>query len=403
MSKTIVINQPYIETPSPSVVMLCSTVEFEGASHILWYETDVQWSEYLCTERADAFLVNLLLFAMERGANIVCKCDISERLYYQLTEYLIPCIASHISRYQSIAIEGNLSSEKLPSANAFGTGVSGGVDSLYTVLKHLKRNDGHSLTHLLFCNAGTNGDFGGEDARETYRLRYAFLKGFADECNLSVVPVDTNINEFLNQVQEATHTFRTLSTSLIFQKLFSVYWYGSGYPFDKFRFSAGDTAGYDLLTMQCISTENLTFYSSGGETTRLGKLKFISDNELAQKYLNVCIAGGIPNCGHCEKCRRTIMGLYAIGKLDSFSQCFNLKDIKDHIFQHKMFAYFHRNRLDWPEIYQSLREQGEINTFNIVTYYCCLLIAVPKIIVYKLKMKSKASLKQAANHIIYNI
>lgn len=403
MSKTIIINQPYIDTPSPSVVRLCSNIEYEGTSHNIWYETDAQWTEYLCTERADAFLVNLLLFAMERGANIICKCDISERLYYQFTEYLIPCISSHISKYQSIAIEGNLSSEKLPSANAFGTGVSGGVDSLYTVLKHLKRNDGHSLTHLLFCNAGTNGDFGGEDARETYRLRYAFLKGFADECNLSVVPVDTNINEFLNQVQEATHTFRTLSTSLVFQKLFSVYWYGSGYPFDKFRFSAGDTAGYDLLTMQCISTENLTFYSSGGETTRLGKLKFISDNELAQKYLNVCIAGGIPNCGHCEKCRRTIMGLFAINKLDNFARCFDLKDIKDHIFQHKMFAYFHRNRTDWPEIYQSLREHGEINTFNIITYYCYLMIAIPKIIVYKMKMKSKVSFKQAANHIVYNI
>lgn len=403
MSKTIVINQPYIETPSPSVVMLCSTVEFEGASHILWYETDVQWSEYLCTERADAFLVNLLLFAMERGANIVCKCDISERLYYQLTEYLIPCIASHISRYQSIAIEGNLSSEKLPSANAFGTGVSGGVDSLYTVLKHLKRNDGHSLTHLLFCNAGTNGDFGGEDARETYRSRYAFLKGFADECNLPVVSVDTNINEFLNQVQEPTSTFRTLSAPLAFQKLFSVYYYGSTYPFDDFKFAFENPSHYELLNMQCLATENITFYCSGGETTRMGKLRFISDNKFAQKYLNVCIAGGIPNCGHCEKCRRTIMGLFAINKLDNFARYFDLKDIKDHIFQHKMFAYFHRNRLDWPEIYQSLREQGEINTFNIVTYYCCLLIAVPKIIVYKLKMKSKASLKQAANHIIYNI
>lgn len=134
MSKTIIINQPYIDTPSPSVVRLCSNIEYEGTSHNLWYETDAQWTEYLCTERADAFLVNLLLFAMERGANIICKCDISERLYYQFTEYLIPCISSHISKYQSIAIEGNLSSEKLPSANAFGTGVSGGGRfSLYGV------------------------------------------------------------------------------------------------------------------------------------------------------------------------------------------------------------------------------------------------------------------------------
>ena len=194
----------------------------------------MKWKEYLCFERADAFLVNLLLYAMENNADIECKCDISERLYYQLTEYLIPSISSNIGKYHSISLIGSLSNEQLPSAYACGTGISGGVDSLYTILKHIGRNDNHNLTHLVFCNAGTNGDFGGDSARETYYERKAYLQGFANDFHLPMVSVDTNINEFLNQLQEATHTFRTLSTPFSLQKLFSVFYYGSGVPFSGF-------------------------------------------------------------------------------------------------------------------------------------------------------------------------
>ena len=98
----------------------------------------------------------------------------------------------------------------------------------------------------------------------------------------------------------------------------------------------------------------------------MGKLGFISENEKAQEFLNVCNAGGIPNCGHCEKCRRTIMWLLALGKLELFYAVFSIKDIQEHVFKHKMFAYFHRKHVDWPEIYQSLRKQGEIRVVDIV-------------------------------------
>ena len=36
-----------------------------------------------------------------------------------------------------------------------------------------------------------------------------------------------------------------------------------------------DTAYYDLLNMQCLSTKNLFFYSSGAEAGRYDKVKFI--------------------------------------------------------------------------------------------------------------------------------
>lgn len=166
---------------------------------------------------------------------------------------------------------------------------------MYTIFRHIDRKDQHNLTHLVFCNAGTNGDFGGEDARETYKERGAYLIQFAEKLHLPMISVDTNINEFLNQVQELTCTLRTLSTALVLQKLISVYYYGSSWPFSKFEFSENHPAHYDLLNMTCLSTESITFYCSGGETTRSGKLRLISNYNLPKEYLNVCITGGIRN------------------------------------------------------------------------------------------------------------
>lgn len=398
--KTLIIHQPYLSIVNDNTVRLCSDIEYNGKSNHIWYETDRKWEKYLCYERADAFLVNILLFAMEHNADVHCDCDISERLYYQLSEYLIPSISTNIEKYHSISITGNLSAERFVSANACGTGVSGGVDSMYTIFRHIDRNDQHNLTHLVFCNAGTNGDFGGEDARETYKERGAYLMQFAEKLHLPMISVDTNINEFLNQLQEQTHTFRTLSTALVFQKLFSVYYYGSGYPFSEFAFSVKSPAHYDLFNMICIATENITFYSSGGETTRLGKLRLISNYDLPKEYLNVCITGGIPNCCYCEKCRRTIMGLYALGRLDEYGAVFDVEKIKKNKFKHKCFTYFHRKATDWPEIYSLLRKSKEITRTNIITYYLYLLFSLPGVIICKLK--THMPLWQAANHVVYN-
>lgn len=48
--------------------------------------------------------------------------------------------------------------------------------------------------------------------------------------------------------------------------------------------------------------------------------------DIAQKHLNVCIVpeNGVHNCSCCSKCMRTLMPLEAMGKLDEFSEVFDL-------------------------------------------------------------------------------
>lgn len=238
------------------------------------------------------------------------------------------------------------------------------------MIKHLDRKEiSFQLTHLVFCNTGTNGDYGGDAARELYHKRMAILKGVADDLKLKLLCVDTNFNEFLEQAQEQSHTFRTLSVPLAFQKLFRYYYYGSGYSFCDFQFQFSDPAHYDLLNMACLSTELLQFFSSGGETSRLGKLKAIADDDLVQKNLNVCVRT-LENCGDCLKCRRTMLDLYVLGKLDSFKDVFPIERFYANFDNYLVYLIRYRKMLDMYEIYQRLKDRKQLKLKHFFLAWC---------------------------------
>ena len=61
--------------------------------------------------------------------------------------------------------------------------------------------------------------------------------------------------------------------------------------------------------------------------TRMTKLKKVVDYVPSYRYLNVCLKDG-DNCGVCEKCVRTLLGLDALGKLDEYNQVFDTQYYK---------------------------------------------------------------------------
>ncbi len=362
-SKKMIIGKTYIESVDDKASRLCACITTEDSKeYVAWYEVSKEFEQYLCTERADAFVVNTLLYAMEHSYDIICEDPMSERLFYQLTEYLIPAISKNLPRYHAINIKAQLTSERLQTADGAGGSLSGGVDSFYTILRHCNRKEeDFNITHLTFFNAGASGAYGGDEARRRYLSRIDFVKDVADKLNVPLVCVDTNINEFLQQDHEPTHTMRTLSIILALQKLFSKYYFASGFPFSSFEFTDFDTAPYDLLNVQMLSTENTTFYLSGGETTRLEKLDYISQFDITYPRLNVCVCEDT-NCNVCLKCQRTIMELYVLGKLDLYDKVFDVQYFQDHKKDFMINAYMHRDEYDWRDVYPILKKKNDINT-----------------------------------------
>lgn len=298
----------------------------------LYYEVDAAYGECLCMERSDPFVLGLLAYAMLNEYDITCKVPVSEQLYYQLTTYLIPIVSKNVPHYHHIVIRAPLADQDIVSKGGVGTGFSGGVDSYYTVLKHLHpATPSFQLTHLLFANIGALTHIS-THANQIFAEKSKRMSVMAAQLGLPLVTVDTNYLDFFGAVTvEKTggpDALKTCSCVYALRKLFKTYYFGSGMELERFTFSAVDPALYDILTLQTISVNSLWFYSSGAEASRMEKLEYIVDHPIVQKTLTVCADS---NCNRCNKCIRTMMELYALKKLDHFADVFDVPDFKQHL------------------------------------------------------------------------
>lgn len=83
-------------------VVLSTDIRYNDESFSLEYEYDHRMKEYIVHERADAFLVSLLPYAMMKArgdAQLVIETltPVSEELYHQLVNYQIPVLEKNIS------------------------------------------------------------------------------------------------------------------------------------------------------------------------------------------------------------------------------------------------------------------------------------------------------------------
>ena len=284
-----------------------------------------------------------------------------------------------------------------------GASISCGVDSFYTLLKHQNQKDEkYNITHLTFFNAGSNGEYGGEKARDLFNKRVEYVGKFCEENNYNLITIDTNINEFLMMNHEKTHTFRTLGCVLALQKLFSKYYFASGLPFDGSHIDESDTAFYDILNVQCFSNENISFYCSGIETTRLEKIKYISNFKETYNWLNVCVIDE-SNCGKCEKCIRTMTALDSIGSLERYSNVFDIDEFYKNKSKYMVnILEYNREKLK-HNLYQEIIDEykkSNNNPFTLLIYIRSLRITKQKLknlVPQKLKKVIKRKLKSKNN------
>ena len=185
----IKINKPYIQEEN-GYARLCSKIEVDSDVWDIWYEVEVCNKQYLCYEKADAFLIGLLPFAMAFGHDVeIIDCPISEKIYWSLTNTFIPALSKYSDYYKSINLKTDISNQKFDSF-AVATGFSGGVDSFYTYLKNKgKKTKGFNITHLTFFNVGACGSYGGKKAEERFYERIKSFENFVCSQNLDFVKI----------------------------------------------------------------------------------------------------------------------------------------------------------------------------------------------------------------------
>lgn len=358
--KSIYIGNPEIECVSSDVfgtamrmsapVRWCNPNTGVEETKDCYFDVEKNSGRYLTPERSDAFVMGLLTTAMENGYDIEFAAPMSARLFFQIQDFYIPMIVKYNQKFgmHSIQLIGPVDDQMINSEGAVATGCSAGVDSLYTVVKYgIECEDKkHRLTHLVCASSGTL-DNDHERIMTTYKNVYGRVKRIAKETGLTAVGCYNNLHEFYKFPYKGfsniyTTTYGAVAYAL--QQLISVYYQSSGDPIELFTLDLGlakgsDGSVFDTFTLPCMNTENITFYQTGLNLTRMEKEKYIADFPVAQKYLSVCgieYCGGNSserpcNCSRCRKCLRTMAYLYATGKLDDFEKVFDVGTFKSNV------------------------------------------------------------------------
>lgn len=295
----------------------------------LWFEFDARYTQWAVPERSDAFVLMLMEYALWAGVDMVCEAPVTDRLLYQLNEVLMPQMAVFTDEYSHARVVADPAPEVEPVADGVGTGLSCGVDSFYTIYRHLDGGYGR-LTCLLFNNVGalTKDPSRAEGIFEKKRVRF---EDVAAELGLPLVAVNTSMLEVLRGCPDGVTQPGAIKNAACLYALkrgFSAYWVSSGCATGDFRYTFEDNDPYLPMITQAVTLGELVVLPCGTEVPRIEKLRAIANESVVRRHLSVCSG---ENCGRCAKCTRTMFELYSLGMLNDFKDVFDVEWFRRHL------------------------------------------------------------------------
>lgn len=343
MNQSIIIGKPNTRINGERAELFTTVQLPSGDIREIWYRVDKKWGDFV-VETVDAFLVNIIYYAMFYGYDIQCEAPVSEKLYYQLKNHYLPVICKSKPFFHEIDIRANTVVPTYKSKKWAATGISCGVDSYYTMMKHMDTGlDAYNIKVAFFQDWFSIGFE--EEKKKQWRLHFKELtSSVAKTLKIECIYVSCNIDEVLPTptfddpyygfvCDKGFYTYKYCSIAFAMGKLVDKYYFSSGYAIDQFdlkpRGKVFDEDHYSLFNVSSLSSECVEVFHYGGEATRIEKLEYLSNFPIVKKTLSVC--GDQKNCGHCPKCIRTMGELYSINKLDSFGQSFPIEDFKKHL------------------------------------------------------------------------
>lgn len=348
----LIIKSPrLIETPDNQTMVEC-TIIVNGVDNNFYYSTPKEWGKYLVYERADAFLLGVLQFAMKDGHDIEVEAPCSEMLFFNLVTQAIPILAEGFG-HKRITVKCDQLDNRVLTVDgeipfAVGTGCSLGVDSFACILYHTQPNisDNYRLTHLTYFNVG---GMGNDTAKATasYMHDIPMIEEYADFKKMPLVTISSNIGELYDgwNFDHCSHS-RNPAAVLALQKLFKRYYYASSVDVSHLKIN-NDAAYFESALVPYLSTENTNLMVGQAAFSRVDKTRYIAEYPETYNRLYVCWKEimknnyGINrsninymNCSRCEKCLRTMLTLHLLNKETQY------KDVFDWSYFHKRYHHF---------------------------------------------------------------
>lgn len=332
---------------------------FANEVNYLWYEFDRKYEKYLCLDRYDGFLIGLILLGMKSGQDVYINGALSEKLYYHITNSVIGLIKIIIPELKLIRIYP----ERLINTNydndKVGCGFSGGIDSFKCIQDHFFNPNipkNYKIDYLVFNNCGSHGR--GTRGRRLFNSRYELVKNTAEKIGLPIIKIDSNISDIIGIKFEKINAFMNLSSILILQNLFSKYYYSSAVQYKDCSIkNAKNMAQADPFLLHLFSNENMDIISTGCQYSRIEKTDSLSDLSIVYNNLNVCVkkTNDGKNCSSCWKCNKTLLTLELLGKINNFTEVFNLKKY-----------YLQRNKYIKEYLLKNLNDSTNLELFILL-------------------------------------
>ncbi len=217
--------------------------------------------------------------------------------------------------YEPVPIEADLLPQAEPSPSGrTGAFFSGGLDSFFTLIRNLPGGEAPWKIPIDDLITVWGLDVPMRAVEEFGRVRKR-VRGVADQVGMAWVEVATNIRE--SGWREAnwariSQGCGLAAIALLLEDRFRRVLIPSSMPYRVLR-----PWGTHPFTDPLLSTCRLDLRDDGGAFGRSAKSVTVAASDLAMQNLRVCWSNqSDQNCGHCEKCLRTLADMDILGALD---------------------------------------------------------------------------------------
>ena len=314
-SPTAHIHTPHLSiAPDGRTSTVTARIDLQGTSVDLWYTFHGMVAE----PSPDAFIPAVLLAAMLHGVPLVSEGPVSPLLLSQLPT-VQDIYATWVPTLKRIPIEAP--SAERTSGPGHGTAAffTGGIDSFHTFLTHRAE-----IGTLLFVHG-----FASPRTGERRDSASRTLQAVGEAFGVRVIEVESNLYRLLDLWLEVRQRGDLSPRFSNFELAHGAAMASVAHllpdSFGRVYVAASDTYsdlvpwGSHPLLDPLWSTERRRLVHDGCAATRVEKTRTVTGSDRALELLRVCPKAGLtdpPNCGRCEKCLRTMVGLRIVGGLD---------------------------------------------------------------------------------------
>ncbi|MCV0371835.1 hypothetical protein [Filomicrobium sp.] len=308
-----------IETaPNPNWVRTSIDVTFTSTSEKrnYWFEVEKPFASYL-EANWDAWLCFAAPYALLLGEDIEIDGPV-DRLLFNNVSALIRQWKQFHPQYRSPKLNtAGFSPPSSPKPQEVGAFFSGGVDSLFTLLRNTGSPnsglDGHYTVDKLLLVWGFDIPLDNAALFDTTRT---YLQDAAEKLGKTLIVIRTNLLEwhdtYENSWEKVVHGSALAAVAhLLGKKLHTVligstFTYGQLIPF-----------GSHPLTDPLHTSSRTRIVHDGAQFNRIQKTLHIATSPMALQLLRVCtktLHADQLNCSRCQKCLRTMLTLDLAGQ-----------------------------------------------------------------------------------------